>query len=157
MTSLTGRVSMSIDYLRNKYGEDSVGKVATFATLGAKAAIKDVGRALEVPLEDVAKLTELIPTIPGITLDDVLEQVPEFQALAERPENKELMDLSKSVEGMKRHVSCHALRARCFKRALDELRPPYLRIDMTKLRRSLKGKRLRMSVSLNSIPSAYGV
>ena len=97
-----------IDYLRNKYGEDSVGKVATFATLGAKAAIKDVGRALEVPLEDVAKLTELIPTIPGITLDDVLEQVPEFQALAERPENKELMDLSKSVEGMKRHVSCHA-------------------------------------------------
>ena len=97
-----------IDYLRNKYGEDSVGKVATFATLGAKAAIKDVGRALEVPLEDVAKLTELIPTIPGITLDEALEQVPEFQALAERPENKELMDLSKSVEGMKRHVSCHA-------------------------------------------------
>ena len=97
-----------IDYLVEKYGEDSVGKVATFATLGAKAAIKDVGRALEVPLEDVAKLTELIPSTPGITLDDVLEQVPDFQALAERPENKELMDLSKAVEGMKRHVSCHA-------------------------------------------------
>ena len=97
-----------INYLREKYGEDSVGKVATFATLGAKAAIKDVGRALEVPLEDVAKLTELIPTIPGITLDEALEQVPEFQTLAERPENKELMDLSRSVEGMKRHVSCHA-------------------------------------------------
>ena len=97
-----------INYLREKYGEDSVGKVATFATLGAKAAIKDVGRALEVPLEDVEKLTELIPSIPGITLDEALEQVPEFQALAERPENKELMDLSKSVEGMKRHVSCHA-------------------------------------------------
>ena len=97
-----------INYLREKYGEDSVGKVATFATLGAKAAIKDVGRALEVPLEDVAKLTELIPTIPGITLDEVLEKVPEFQSLAERPENKELMDLSRSVEGMKRHVSCHA-------------------------------------------------
>ncbi len=97
-----------INYLREKYGEDSVGKVATFATLGAKAAIKDVGRALEVPLEDVAKLTELIPTIPGITLDEALEQVPEFHALAERPENKELMDLSRSVEGMKRHVSCHA-------------------------------------------------
>ncbi|RKU20240.1 DNA polymerase III subunit alpha [Candidatus Poribacteria bacterium] len=97
-----------IDYLVKKYGEDSVGKVATFATLGAKAAIKDVGRALEVPLEDVAKLTELIPSTPGITLDEVLEQVPDFQALAERPENKELMDLSKAVEGMKRHVSCHA-------------------------------------------------
>ncbi|MDE0324866.1 MAG: DNA polymerase III subunit alpha [Candidatus Poribacteria bacterium] len=97
-----------IDYLVKKYGEDSVGKVATFATLGAKAAIKDVGRALEVPLEDVAKLTELIPSIPGITLDEVLKDVPEFQALAERPENRELMDLSKAVEGTKRHVSCHA-------------------------------------------------
>ena len=97
-----------IDYLVQKYGEDSVGKVATFATMGAKAAIKDVGRALEVSLEDVAKLTELIPTIPGITLDEVLKEVPEFQALAERPENRELMDLSKAVEGTKRHVSCHA-------------------------------------------------
>ena len=97
-----------IDYLRNKYGEDSVGKVATFATLGAKAAIKDVGRSLEVPLEDVEKLTELIPSTPGITIDEALEQVPDFQKLADSPENRELMDLSKSVEGMKRHVSCHA-------------------------------------------------
>ncbi len=97
-----------IEYLVNKYGQDSVGKVATFATMGAKAAIKDVGRTLDVPLENVLKLTQLIPSIPGITLDDVLEQVPEFQALAEQPENKELMDLSKAVEGMKRHVSCHA-------------------------------------------------
>ena len=82
--------------------------MATFATLGAKAAIKDVGRALEVPLEDVEKLTELIPSTPGITLDEVLADVPEFQVLADRPENRELMDLSKAVEGMKRHVSCHA-------------------------------------------------
>ena len=97
-----------IDYLVKKYGEDSVGKVATFATLGAKAAIKDVGRALETPLEDVVRLTELIPSIPGITLDKVLEEVPDFQKLADRPEYRELMDLSKAVEGMKRHVSCHA-------------------------------------------------
>ncbi len=97
-----------IEYLVKKYGADSVGKVATFATLGAKAAITDVGRALEMPLENVRELTQRIPTIPGITIDDALEQVPEFQALAERSENKELMDLSKAVEGMKRHVSCHA-------------------------------------------------
>ncbi len=97
-----------IDYLVKKYGADSVGKVATFATLGAKAAITDVGRALEIPLENVKKLTRLIPTTPKITLDDVLEQVPEFQGLAELPENKELIDLSRAVEGMKRHVSCHA-------------------------------------------------
>ena len=97
-----------IDYLVQKYGEDSVGKVATFATLGAKAAIKDVGRALEMPLEDVVRLTDLIPSIPGITLDEALEQVPEFQERAARPEYRELMDLSKAVEGTKRHVSCHA-------------------------------------------------
>ena len=97
-----------IDYLVQKYGEASVGKVATFATLGAKAAIKDVGRALETPLEDVVRLTELIPPTPGITLDEVLAEVPDFQKLAERPEYRELMDLSKSVEGIKRHVSCHA-------------------------------------------------
>ena len=97
-----------IDYLVQKYGEDSVGKVATFATLGAKAAIKDVGRALEMPLEDVVRLTDLIPSIPGITLDEALEQVPEFQERSARPEYRELMDLSKAVEGTKRHVSCHA-------------------------------------------------
>ena len=96
------------EYLVKKYGEDSVGKVATFATLSAKSAIKDVGRALEKPLDAVEKLTQLIPTKPGTTIDDALEQVPEFQTLAERPENRELIDLSKAVEGMKRHVSCHA-------------------------------------------------
>ncbi|MYI94948.1 DNA polymerase III subunit alpha [Candidatus Poribacteria bacterium] len=98
-----------VEYLVEKYGHDSVGKVATFATMGARGSIKDVGRVLDVPLDNVNKLTQLIPTIPvGITLDDALEQVPEFKTLAEQPENKELMDLSKAVEGMKRHVSCHA-------------------------------------------------
>ena len=97
-----------IEYLAKKYGADSVGKVATFATLGAKAAIKDVGRALDVPSETVEKLTHLIPRMPYITLDEALERVPEFQALAELPENRELIEISKAVEGMKRHVSCHA-------------------------------------------------
>ncbi|RKU19488.1 cell division protein FtsZ [Candidatus Poribacteria bacterium] len=96
-----------IEYLAKKYGADSVSKVATFATLGAKAAIKDVGRALEIPSQTVEKLTDVIPTIPYITLDEALEQVPEFQALAELPENRELIEMSKAVEGMKRHVSTH--------------------------------------------------
>ncbi len=97
-----------INYLVNKYGVDSVAKVATFATLGAKAAIKDVGRALDLPLKKVQALADRIPNTPGITIDEALEKAPEFQQLAELPENKALMDLSKSVEGMKRHVSCHA-------------------------------------------------
>ena len=96
-----------IAYLAKKYGADSVSKVATFTTLGAKAAIKEVGRALDIPSETVEKLTELIPRMSYITLDEALEQVPEFQALAELPENRELIEMSKAVEGMKRHVSTH--------------------------------------------------
>ncbi len=97
-----------IDYLVRKYGHDSVGKVATFTMLRAKTAIKDVGRALEIPLDKIDTLTRLIPSQPDITLDDALAQAPEFQKLAELPENRELIEISKAVEGMKRHVSCHA-------------------------------------------------
>lgn len=96
-----------IEYLVNKYGHDSVGKVATFSTMKAKGAIKDVGRSLDVPLDKVIKLTQLIPDTLGITIDESLEQVPELQTLSKQPEYKELIDLSRAVEGMKRHVSCH--------------------------------------------------
>ena len=96
-----------MNYLVRKYGEDSVSKVASFATLGAKAALTNVGRALEMPLESVRRLTALVPSSFKITLDEVLKQVPEFRELAELPENKELIEISKAVEGMKRYVSCH--------------------------------------------------
>ena len=98
-----------IDYLTKKYGHESVGKVATFSTLSAKAAITDVGRALEMPLENIRSLTKLIPeSVNKTTLSDVMDQVPEFRKLSKQPENRELMDLAIKVEGMKRHVSCHA-------------------------------------------------
>lgn len=97
-----------IEYLVGKYGQDSVGKVATFATLGPKAALTDVARTLKIPLEKVRKLTRLVPGASKLTLEEVLEQVPEFQDLAELPEYRELIELSKGIVGMKRHVSCHA-------------------------------------------------
>ena len=97
-----------VDYLAKKYGQDSVGHIVTFATLGAKSAIRDVGRALEIPLDSIEKLTDLIPYIPGITLEAVLKEVPEFQTLAALPENRELIEISQAVEGIKRHVSCHS-------------------------------------------------
>ena len=96
-----------IKYLAEKYGAGSVSKVATFSTLGAKSAIKDVGRALEVSPENIEKMANLIPMTPSVTLDEVLERVPEFHELAELPENRELIEMSKAVEGMKRHVSSH--------------------------------------------------
>ena len=97
-----------IDYLTDKYGADCVGQVATFSTFGAKAAVADVGRALDVPVQDVRRVTQLIPTIPGVTLDESLADVPQFREVAEAPENSEMMDIAKSIEGMKRHVSIHA-------------------------------------------------
>ena len=97
-----------IDYLTDKYGAECVGQVATFSTFAAKAAVTDVGRALDVPVSDVRRVTQLIPTIPGVTLDESLDEVPQLREVAEDSENRELMDIAKSIEGMKRHVSIHA-------------------------------------------------
>ena len=97
-----------IDYLVEKYGAESVGNIATFHSLGARGAIKDVGRALDIPLESVERLTKLIPNTPGITINEALEEVPQFKEAAEESQNQELMELSKAIEGMKRHISTHA-------------------------------------------------
>ena len=97
-----------IQYLVKKYGADSVGYVAAFNSLGAKAAVKDVGRALDIPLQDVDRLSKLIPAVPGITLDEALDEVPQFRDLATAPGNQEMMEFARSLEGIKRHVSIHA-------------------------------------------------
>lgn len=112
-----------INYLMNKYGHDSVGKIATFATFGANSSIKDVGRVLEVPNENINKLTELIPPLPGITLDEIMDTVPEFKALAGQDEYSDLVVISKGLEGMKRHVSCHASAVAISKEQLTEYTP----------------------------------
>ena len=98
-----------IDYLVKKYGHDSVGKVATFSTLSAKAAINDVGKALEIPTERIKSITSLIPdSVNKFTLQDAIDESRQLQQVCNLPENKELIDLAQKVEGMKRHVSCHA-------------------------------------------------
>ena len=98
-----------IQYLVEKYGVDSVGKVATFSTLSAKAAINDVGKALEIPGHQIKEITNLIPdSVNKFTLEDALNDSSKLRQVAERPENRELIDLAQKVEGMKRHVSCHA-------------------------------------------------
>src|SRR5262249_59824672 len=68
-----------IAYVRQKYGEQSVAQIATFGTLAARAALKDVGRALDVPLARVTQLTNLVPKTLGITLDDALAQSPDLR------------------------------------------------------------------------------
>ena len=97
-----------IEYLVNKYGHDSVGKVATFSTLRARAAITDVGRALEIPLENVRKLTGLAPYLPELTIKEIIKAAPSFRNLAELPEYQDLINVSREIIGMKRHISIHA-------------------------------------------------
>ncbi len=97
-----------IDYLTEKYGAECVGQVATFSTFAAKAAVTDVGRALDMPVSDVRRVTQLIPTVPGVTLNESLENVPRFQELADAADNRDMMKVARSIEGMKRHVSIHA-------------------------------------------------
>jgi DNA polymerase III subunit alpha len=98
-----------IAYVRRKYGEESVAQIATFGTLAAKAAIKDVGRVLNVPLDRVNQLTKMIPQILGITLDDALKQNSDLRAEYEKdPQVRELIDIARKLEGTNRNAGTHA-------------------------------------------------
>jgi DNA polymerase-3 subunit alpha len=96
-----------IEYVRNKYGH--VAQIITFGTLAAKAACKDVGRVLGVPLPEIDKLTKLIPSAPGTTLTKALEKVPELSDLyRNNPTIKQVIDLALKLEGMCRNAGVHA-------------------------------------------------
>ncbi len=98
-----------IAYVRRKYGEASVAQIATFGTLAARAAIKDVGRVLDVPLERVNQLTNMIPKTLHITLDESLAQSTDLkQAYESDPEVRELIDIARKLEGTNRQSGVHA-------------------------------------------------
>ncbi|MEI6639113.1 MAG: DNA polymerase III subunit alpha [Chlorobium sp.] len=98
-----------LEYTVEKYGAESVAKVIAIGTFGAKAAIRDAGRALEVPLTLVDKLAKLVPVKPGITLEKALNEARELKQLAEStPELRELMASARALEGRARNVSMHA-------------------------------------------------
>ena len=99
-----------IAYVRQKYGEDSVAQIATFGTMAARAAIKDVGRVLDVPLERVNQLTNMVPKTLGITLDDALQAEPRPEAGVRQPirEVRELIDIARKLEGTNRNAGTHA-------------------------------------------------
>lgn len=98
-----------VDYLAKKYGESHVAQIITFGTLAAKAAIKDVGRALEIPLNTVNQVNKLIPNTPGTTLKGAIDSTRELQELiATDPSIAQMVDFAKKVEGMPRHTSTHA-------------------------------------------------
>ena len=108
--SVEGREKV-IRYVSEKYGADRVAQIITFTTMASKAAIRDVGRVLEVPLRDTDRLAKLVPVWQGRskTLEDTVKEVPEFrEAYESSDEAKRLVDVAKALEGVSRNVSTHA-------------------------------------------------
>ncbi|MEZ6106000.1 MAG: DNA polymerase III subunit alpha [Pirellulaceae bacterium] len=98
-----------IRYVKEKYGDENVAQIGTFGTLAARAAIKDVGRALGFPVARVAEITALIPDELGISLSDALEKSTDLRKLYDTDgEVAEVIDLAMSIEGLARNVGTHA-------------------------------------------------
>jgi DNA polymerase-3 subunit alpha len=98
-----------IDYVVRKYGKDRVAQIITFGTMAARAAIRDVGRALDIPYGDVDLIAKMIPFQLGMNIDKALELNPELKLKYEDEERtKELIDTARLLEGMPRHASTHA-------------------------------------------------
>ncbi len=99
----------AIAYVREKYGEDHTAQIITFGTLAARAAVKDVGRAMGMSIPEVDAVAGKIPRELGITLDKAIEANRELRDLYEDdPQVKKLLDTDKALEGMPRHASTHA-------------------------------------------------
>ncbi len=98
-----------IDYVTDKYGTDHVSQIVTFGTMAARAAVRDVGRVLDISYATCDKIAKLIPQSIGMTINRALEGNGELKDLYENdPQVKELIDMALKVEGMPRHASTHA-------------------------------------------------
>lgn len=98
-----------IDYVVRKYGADRVAQIITFGTMAARAAIRDVGRALDIPYNEVDIVAKMIPFQIGMNIDKALELNPELKKRYDEDERiKELIDTARLLEGMPRHASTHA-------------------------------------------------
>lgn len=116
-----------LDYTVEKYGTESVAKVVAIGTLGAKAAIRDAGRVLDVPLKAVDQLAKLVPSKPGTTLEDAFRDVKELGRLVDSdPQYKQLMQYARAMEGRARNVSMHAGAVVITNGALEEQVPLYV-------------------------------
>ena len=119
-----------IDYVKRKYGEDHVAQIITFGTMGAKAAIRDVGRVLDIGYNKVDRIAKEIPFALGMTIDKALDTNPTLRQMYEEDnETKEIIDVSRQIEGMLRHASTHAAGVVISKNPVDEYVPLYKHQD----------------------------
>ncbi len=98
-----------IRYVIDRYSKDNVCQIITFGTMQARAAVRDVGRVLKIPYDQVDRIAKMIPSTPGTTLDDAVESVPELRQLLDAdPQYQRLARLVRTLEGIARHASTHA-------------------------------------------------
>ncbi len=100
-----------MEYTVRRYGDDKVAQIITFGTLGARAAIRDVGRVLDIPLSEVDKVAKLVPNIPGkpMTIERALQEVAEFKGLYDEAQYiHDLVDTASKMEGVVRNAGTHA-------------------------------------------------
>ncbi len=113
-----------IDYVTRKYGREQVAQIITFNTMAAKAAIKDCGRAMDMPYGDVDRIAKLIPATIGVTIDKALEEQPELRKIYDNDAQiRELIDTAKKLEGLVRGSGVHAAGVVIAPRPLTELVP----------------------------------
>jgi DNA polymerase III subunit alpha len=115
-----------IQYVTQKYGREQVAQIITFNTLGARAAIKDVGRVLEMPYQDVERITKMVPNVLNISLEEALAQEPGFKDAAAKDERvADVLNVAQRLEGLARNCSVHAAGVVISPRPLKELVPLY--------------------------------
>ena len=113
-----------IEYVTRKYGRDNVAQIITFGTMAAKAAIKDVGRAMDIPYSDVDRIAKMVPNQLNITLDHAIEESPQMREAYEKDgQVRELLDTAKKLEGLVRNAGVHAAGVVISPRPLTELVP----------------------------------
>jgi len=113
-----------IEYVTRKYGREQVAQIITFNTMAAKAAIKDCGRALDMPYGDVDRIAKLVPATVGMTIDRALEESPDFKKAYDSDQTtRDLIDTAKKLEGLVRGSGVHASAVVISPRPLTELVP----------------------------------
>ncbi|NBB72924.1 MAG: DNA polymerase III subunit alpha [Bacteroidetes bacterium] len=102
--------SKVIDYVVQKYGRENVCQIITFGTMGAKTAIRDVARVLDIPLDEADRIAKMIPDGVGVDLDQAKDEVPEFRNLKRHddPQVRKMMHYAEVLEGSARHTGVHA-------------------------------------------------
>ncbi|HVO59036.1 MAG TPA: DNA polymerase III subunit alpha [Dongiaceae bacterium] len=133
-----------IEYVTQKYGRENVAQIITFGTMAAKAAIKDVGRAMDISYAEVDRLAKMVPATLGIELKQALEDAPQLKAAVNGDDKlKDLMNVAMRLEGLARHASTHAAGVVISPQPLTDLVPVYktnrdeitTQYDMTALER----------------------